>query len=280
MSVVLERLRVLSRQSGSAPRAPDSALRRPAGAPGACGHSSHPCESQFGLRELLRSRHNGELPGKEIAAGLRVVEERVELALDVPTTHLFIDTETTGLAGGSGTIAFLVGIARVRGGALELTQWLLTRISAEGPMLDALTNALQPDDELVTYNGKCFDRPLLSTRFRLQRRADPLRDRVHHDLLHAVRRRYKREWENCRLLTAERELLGVVREDDLPGSEAPAAWRAYLRTGATHALRRVATHNRQDLVSLARIAERIDSTSAGTPGQEAIMLLSEPSACR
>ena len=249
MSLVLERLRALSREAGAA-KAPQSALR-----------------AHYGLRELLRSRHAGELPGKEIAPGLRAIDERVAVDLCVPESHVFIDTETTGLAGGSGTIAFLVGIARARDGALELKQWLLTRIGAERAMLDALASALDATDELVSYNGKCFDRPLLSTRYRLQRRADPLRERVHHDLLHAVRRRYKREWENCRLITAERKLLGIERVNDLPGSEAPAAWRAFLRSGATHALRRVAEHNRQDLVSLARIAcllERSVRDESGT----------------
>lgn len=242
MSVVLDRLRMLAAQSGRArPVAVEPLLPR--------GPR---------LRELLGQRvpRGAPLPGVEIAPGLRVIEERVPLEPQ-PGNRVCIDTETTGLAGGSGTIAFLVGVARFRGGALELTQWLLTRIGSEGAMLDALAAWLEPDDELASYNGKCFDRPLLSTRYRLRRRVDPLLGRAHHDLLHAVRRRYRREWANCRLLTAERELLGVVRDDDLPGAQAPAAWRAFLRSGATTDLARVATHNRQDLVSLARIAARL-----------------------
>jgi uncharacterized protein YprB with RNaseH-like and TPR domain len=82
---------------------------------------------------------------------------------------------------------------------------------------------------------------------------DPLTGLGHLDLLHPVRRHWKGQWENCRLATAERELLGVVREDDLPGSEAPAAWLTYLRGGSARNLRRVLAHNNQDLKSLAGV---------------------------
>jgi hypothetical protein len=217
------------------------------------------------LRALLDRRKaigvDRELPGREVAPGLRLIEERIAIpqrslaGAAGGRPLLFLDTETTGLAGGTGTLAFMIGAARWTGGALELRQWLLTRISGECHMLEALAGWLAPDDQLATYNGKCFDRPLLSTRFRLQRLPDSLARREHHDLLHAVRRGYRGRWENCRLLTAERELLGVVRHDDLPGAQAPAAWRTFLRGGNTTDLNRVATHNRQDLISLARLAD-------------------------
>ncbi len=106
---------------------------------------------------------------------------------------------------------------------------------------------------LVSYNGKCYDAPLLATRYRLARLPNPLAGLAHLDLLHPVRRHWKGQWENCRLATAERQLLGVVREDDLPGSEAPAAWLTYLRGGSAANLRRVAEHNAQDLKSLAGV---------------------------
>ncbi len=87
--------------------------------------------------------------------------------------------------------------------------------------------------------------------------ANPLLGCLHLDLLHPVRRRWRGQWPNCRLATAERELLGVLREDDLPGSEAPRAWLDYLRGGNAHNLRRVAAHNAQDLRSLAGILLRL-----------------------
>ncbi|MET0331559.1 MAG: ribonuclease H-like domain-containing protein, partial [Dyella sp.] len=88
--------------------------------------------------------------------------------------------------------------------------------------------------------------------------------------LHPVRRQWRGCWENCRLATAERELLGVLREDDLPGAEAPAAWLSYLRGGAATHLRRVATHNQQDLRSLAGIGLRLSEAAAQNPQLHAI----------
>ena len=82
---------------------------------------------------------------------------------------------------------------------------------------------------LSSYNGRCYDSPLLKTRYRLARMDDPLSGLDHVDLLFQTRRRYRGRWENCRLATIERELLQIVREDDLPGSEAPAAWLSFLR---------------------------------------------------
>ncbi len=86
---------------------------------------------------------------------------------------------------------------------------------------------------------------------------DPIISRRHIDLLHPVRRRYKGLWANCRLCTVERELLGIVREDDLPGSEAPAAWLTYLRGGSATNLRRVGGHNEQDVRSLCGLLEKM-----------------------
>lgn len=209
------------------------------------------------------------LDGEEIAPGLRYIEhrvpfERLQDRLDLAAlnltafehdridTHriLAFDTETTGLAGGTGTRAFMIGAADWRDGGLRLRQLLMTTMGAEHAMLDAFASWLAADTVLLSYNGKCYDRPLLSTRYTLARLADPVLGRAHIDLLHPVRRRYRGVWENCRLATAERQLLGVVREDDLPGAEAPAAWLSYLRGGSADKLRRVGHHNAQDLRSL------------------------------
>lgn len=95
----------------------------------------------------------------------------------------------------------------------------------------------------------------------MHQHAHPFDELRHVDLLHPVRRAYRGHWENCRLQTIERELLGIVREDDLPGSEAPAAWLSFLRGGSSRNLARVAEHNRQDLITLASLLERLsDST--------------------
>jgi uncharacterized protein YprB with RNaseH-like and TPR domain len=231
----------------------------------------------LGVRERARPSTatlatDRELPGDEIAPGLRLQTQvlpwpacptaALELASfdrgDVDPARLrFFDTETTGLAGGTGTRAFQIGVGDWHAGAFRVRQLTLTTLGGEAAMLDAFARWLDPDTLLVSYNGRSYDAPLLTTRFRLARRASPLPALAHLDLLHPVRRRYRGIWANCRLATVERELLGIVREDDLPGSEAPRAWRDYLRGGSARDLRRVAAHNRQDLVSLAALLLRL-----------------------
>jgi len=208
-----------------------------------------------------------DVPGVELAPGLRYTEARVDwltppavidagFARMAPVHHrqlLHFDTETTGLAGGTGTRAFMIGAADWHDGGFRIRQLTLTTMAAETAMLRTFASWIGADTTLVSYNGKCYDAPLLATRYRLARLPNPLAGLGHLDLLHPVRRHWKGQWENCRLATAERQLLGVVREDDLPGSEAPAAWLTYLRGGSAANLRRVAQHNAQDLKSLAGV---------------------------
>lgn len=230
------------------------------------------------LRRLLRVRApapaaaprslDRALPGEEIAPGLRFVESLVpERAL--PATlcgafdrreHLssrdllFFDTETTGLAGGTGTRAFMIGTARWCDAGLRVRQWWITALAAERALLAAFAEETAHDATneavLVSFNGKSYDAPLLAARYRLARMPNPLAGLAHVDLLYPSRRRYRGRWENCRLATLERRVLGVAREDDLPGSEAPGAWLRYLRGGDARDLRRVVDHNRQDVVSM------------------------------
>ncbi len=162
----------------------------------------------------------------------------------------YIDTETTGLSGGSGTLAFLLGIAHLTHDAIQLEQWLLTRFGAEATLLSTFTDTLTADDRLISYNGKSYDLPLLLTRYRMQALPQPFAELPHLDLLHPVRRLFGRRWPDCRLMTLEEKLLGFTRHNDLPGAEAPAAWFDYLRQGEAGRLIRVVEHNRQDIVSL------------------------------
>nr|WP_026802467.1 ribonuclease H-like domain-containing protein [Arenimonas oryziterrae] len=223
---------------------------------------------------LLSRELDRVLIGDEIAPGLRYVEqwspwpsapEQIDLqglGGDVIARHdlLAFDTETTGLAGGTGTRAFMIGAADWRDGGLRTRQLYLSSMAAESAMLREFAAWLHPRSVLVSYNGKSYDRPLLSTRYRLARLPDPVLGRAHVDLLHPVRRRYRGQWANCRLATVERQLLGVVREDDLPGSEAPRAWLDYLRGGSARDLRRVAAHNHQDLGSLAALLLKLSAS--------------------
>lgn len=277
MSTLADKLRGLRRQAGvSVPAASE-----PASAP---ARRSEPLPDN--LRALLGVRRHTrvappklataavDLPGGTIAPGLQLCEATVAWPPAPPLFHaqfakldawieserlVLFDTETTGLAGGTGTRAFMIGVGDWHEGRFRERQLLITTLAGESAMLDCFASWLKPDSVLVSYNGKSYDAPLLKTRFRLQRRASPLDGLMHIDLLHPVRRRWRGAWENCRLATAERQLLQVVREDDLPGSEAPAAWLGFLRGGSAAPLHRVAHHNSQDLRSLGGILHQFAS---------------------
>jgi hypothetical protein len=165
---------------------------------------------------------------------------------------LFLDTETSGLSGGTGTLAFLVGMARVDLDCLEVRQWLLTAFAGEAPMLAAVA-AWGGQGTLVSYNGRAFDVPLLLTRLRLQGKPDPFSGRAHRDLLFPTRRAFATRWEDCRLATVEQRLLGFTRTADVPGAEVPLAWFDWLHRGDTARLPGVLRHNLWDLVSLAAL---------------------------
>jgi hypothetical protein len=182
---------------------------------------------------------------------------------------VYIDTETTGLSGGTGNLAFMVGAARYSGEhSLEVRQYVLAGFSAEPRMLRALFDWVGPNAVLVSYNGKCFDLPLLATRLKMHRIEGNPGLLRHLDLMYGVRRAYRGHWPDCRLQTAERRLLDLCRSDDLPGSEAPAAWQAWLRRGVTSQLLRVLAHNHQDVASLALLHRRLlpDYAGSGLPG--------------
>jgi len=226
-------------------------------------------------RASAQDRH---VPGEEIAPGLFLIESflpqviplqplslafaRREGEAVAPQDLMFFDTETTGLAGGTGTRAFMIGAADwradpARGQGLRIRQLLMTTMAAETAMLREFSSWLQPGTVFSSYNGRCYDAPLLKTRYRLARQRCPITPLDHVDLLFPTRRRYRGTWENCRLATIERQLLQIVREDDLPGSEAPAAWLNYLRGGSAVNLRRVAEHNHQDVVTLSLLMLRL-----------------------
>ncbi len=219
-----------------------------------------------------------QLPGEEIAPGLFLIESlqpqpipAQPLSLDFARREgkhvaardlLFFDTETTGLAGGTGTRAFMIGAADwfvcpQRGEGLRIRQLLMSTMAAEEAMLATFAGWLQPSTVFCSYNGRSYDAPLLKARYRLARQRDPISALDHVDLLYPTRRRYRGTWENCKLSTIERQLLQVVREDDLPGSEAPAAWLRYLRGGDAIDLRRVGEHNHQDVVTLSLLVQRL-----------------------
>ena len=237
-------------------------------APGLWRHTTHRAWPQAPWTLAL-----GELATPSPAARRRGAPPLPE-RIDASRLVLF-DTETTGLAGGTGTRAFMVGLARFTAEGLAITQFTTATMAAEAAMLRAVLDAVGEDAVLVSYNGKSYDRPLLGTRLRLSRIGDPLTRFPHLDLLHATRRRLRGTLPDCRLSTVERHWLGIVRDDDLPGSEAPAAWLGYLRGGSSALLRRVGEHNVQDLASLAalllkHLAEPAPSAPANVADQRIV----------
>ena len=187
-----------------------------------------------------------------------------ELARVPQRDWVYIDTETTGLSGGVGTLVFMIGLARfVAVDRVEVRQYLLCGFGAEAEMLRQVLDWIDADAVLVSYNGKCFDVPLLLARLQLCRVRGSLADLPQLDLMYTVRRAYQRFWPDCRLQTAERRLLGFSREDDMPGAEAPAAWLRWLRGRADHGLAGVLRHNALDVESLVRLHHRLALVYAG-----------------
>ena len=179
---------------------------------------------------------------------------------------LFVDTETTGLAGGTGTVAFVLGLARVRDDVVQVRQYFLAGFHAEHAMLMHALAWINDASHLVSFNGKCFDVPLLVTRYRMARMESPLSRLAHVDLLHPTRAAFRHSWPDCRLQTAEQYLLQLHRHDDTPGYLIPQIWSDLLRGGETRGLRGIIEHNRTDVLSLIALATVLAQTYAH-PGQ-------------
>lgn len=204
---------------------------------------------------------SGSWPGLSLLAGEEYGRAGARL--------MFVDLETTGLAGGAGTYAFLVGCGWFDGGMFRVRQFFLSSFSAERALLTALAGVAENADAIVTYNGKTFDVPIIETRFVLHRLRTPFDRLPHLDMLHPARRLWKASdersgaasrspWDgeagspaSCRLSVLEQTICGHVREGDVPGFEIPARYFHYVRSGDARPLAAVLEHNRLDLLSLA-----------------------------
>lgn len=217
-----------------------------------------------------------------------VVEDSESLRLLDPTLPppdgagertVFVDLETTGLSGGAGTVAFLVGCGWFDMGAFQVRQFLLTSFASERALLDAVASCFDAASLLVTYNGKTFDVPMMETRWMFHRMRMPLESVRHFDMLHPARRLWRNRDDartttsldgdsgGCRLSTLERVLCDVTRIGDVPGMEIPGRYFRFLRTGDARPLEPVLEHNRLDLISLAAVSAHAVQLVEEGPGR-------------
>ncbi len=170
---------------------------------------------------------------------------------------VFLDTETTGLAGGTGTLPFLIGTGRVEGDFFLLRQYLMRDYPDEPAVLEALKEELQQASGLITFNGRRFDWPLLKDRFMLNRVPLAIGSLVHLDLLYPARRLWRYRFHSCSLSSLEEGILGIERQNDLPGSQVPQRYFDYLASGEAGLLSDILHHNVTDILSLAALTAQL-----------------------
>jgi len=220
----------------------------------------------------LSHRHGRRALGAALETPLDLLSAlaRAEQPIEDARRLLFLDAETTGLAGGTGTYAFLVGAAWLEDDRLVLAQHFMRDFDEEPALLAALRPLLERASGLVTFNGATFDLPLLETRFLMTRRRWPAA-LPHLDLLRPARRIWAAYLPDCRLATLEREVVGVMREDDIAGGLIPALYFDFLRSRRAAPLARVLAHNRDDILTLVGLfgwfGQALTSRDALTAGE-------------
>ncbi len=173
-------------------------------------------------------------------------------------SFLFLDTETTGLSGGSGTFTFLIGAGRFIGSEFVVEQFFLRGLEEEPAQLHAFEEFLAPCQAIVTFNGKSFDIPLLQTRFLMQGWQPPFGELFHIDLLHLSRKLWRNRLPSRTLGNLEIQILDADRtEEDVPGWQIPSLYSLYLLDGDANRLKPVFYHNKMDVVSLAVLLDHI-----------------------
>lgn len=170
-------------------------------------------------------------------------------AFDISKT-VFLDTETTGLSGGAGTVAFLVGLGFAERDCFRVEQYLMRDYSDEPALISVILDRLSGFDTICSFNGRNFDVPLLKNRSVMCRMNERWRDLEQLDLLYPARRTWKLRIGSCRLSRIEEMIFGCGRTDDLPGSEVPKRYFDYLKSGDMTLLEDIIEHNRQDVATL------------------------------
>ncbi len=165
---------------------------------------------------------------------------------------VFLDLETTGLAGGTGTVPFLVGLGYFRDDRFKVSQFFLSEMAEEGRLVREVSQFFKDMDfkSVITYNGKAFDVPLLETRFALHRTPFPVRDLPHLDFLFSARSLWKHKYESCRLFNLAQQVAQAERAEDIPSAEIPSRYFHYIRTGDFSLIEPIIYHNQEDILSL------------------------------
>lgn len=176
---------------------------------------------------------------------------------------VFLDTETTGLAGGTGTLPFMIGVGRFKGDQFQVAQFFMRDPADEAALLNVLREWLAPCQTLVTFNGKAFDLPIVAARYTLHRGAQPLARVAHLDLLPLARRLWRDRLASRALGSLEQHILGASRtQQDVPGWLIPTMYFDYLRSGDARPLRGIFYHNAMDILAmaalLAHVAQMLD----------------------
>jgi uncharacterized protein YprB with RNaseH-like and TPR domain len=221
--------------------------------------------NRYGEHLVARNWYSEPEACEPALEALRLLAPEISEDATDPAQWLFLDTETTGLAGGTGTYAFLVGIAWWDAGGLQVEQFFMRDHSEEYSLLLALSERLSERRVLVTFNGKSCDWPLLETRYKMTRQIRSHAPRAHLDLLHPARQLWRLHLESLRLSELERHILSNGRrlawdrDADIPGHLIPSIYFDYLRGGAAEPVAAVFRHNAMDLRGLAALAGKIVS---------------------
>ncbi len=212
------------------------------------------------------SRHGGKLIRECLKINMQaasILARHSAIGGFNPHDALFFDTETTGLAGGTGTLPFLIGLGFFEGDDFITCQLFARDYSDEKAMLVFLNESAAEKKFLVSFNGRAFDLNLLSARFILNRLEDSMKSMPHLDLLNPSRRLLSHRTTNCRLVTLEDEVLGFRRTGDVPGSEIPQRYFDWLRTRNPSLMGDVFEHNRFDIVSMATLLSHLSEVVSG-----------------
>jgi len=242
----LERLIALTDKGrGTAPRTEERSPAKKRREPVQVFENSYALGSRYGQIPISMGL---QVPGP-ILSFLSREGEFAELDL---SSAVFLDLETTGLAGGTGTVPFLVGLAYYRDEQFKVTQFFLNEMAEEDRLIRELAQFIQDMGfkSIITYNGKAFDMPLVETRFALHRTPCPLRGLPHLDFLFSARSLWKHKYDSCRLSHLAQQIVQAERSEDIPGAEIPLRYFQYIRSGDFSLIDPILYHNQEDLLSL------------------------------